>query len=120
MRLEQIVISKGIELVLVPMMTNCPTQSVGACSQVIARQPVILLATAHVLQEDMHPDLLSFFSPRNVVLLDQDLPIAEPKSTHLRPTSSSSGEAACSAPRPHCSNDALLAECHAIWQNIGD
>jgi len=97
-------------------MTNCTAlhKRVGVCSQVIARQPVILLATAHVLQEDMHPDLLSFFSPRNFILLDQDLPIAEPKNAHLRPTSTSSGEAACSAPGPCSSDDAMLAQCHAI------
>ena len=69
-------------------------------------QPLIVLATAHVLPEDMHPDLLRFFrgkepphsmdhmtsaagisqtypeaALRNVVLLEDKLPSPEPRST---------------------------------------
>ena len=76
--------------------------------QVVAAQPVIILATTHLLPEDLHPDLLTFMSGRgpqpsaqqggpdtfqrppqqalrNVVLLEQSLPTPEPSSAPLRP-----------------------------------
>ena len=76
--------------------------------QVAATQPVILLATAHLLPGDLHPDLLTFISGRgpppsaqqgvhatsqlpqqqslrNVVVLERDLPVHEPSPAWLRP-----------------------------------
>lgn len=74
-----------------------------------AAQPVIMLATTHLLPEDLHPDLLRYVSGRgplpsaqqgspdaiqlppqqalrNVILLEQSLPMAEPGLARLHPT----------------------------------
>ena len=76
--------------------------------QVVARQPVVILATAHLLPEDLHPDLLRYISGpgplfsaqqgihassqpplqqalRNVVLLRRDLPAPEPSPARPLP-----------------------------------
>ena len=76
--------------------------------QAAAAQPVIMLATAHLLPEDLHPDLLRFISGqgplpsaqqgvpdtvqlpprqalRNVVVLERSLPTPEPTSARMRP-----------------------------------
>ena len=73
--------------------------------QVASTQPLIVLATVHILPEDMHPDFLSFFTGkepphsmdhmssaaegaqrypeqalRNVVLLEDKLPSPKPRA----------------------------------------
>ncbi len=70
--------------------------------QVAAAQSVIMLATTHLLPEDLHPDLLRFMSGRgplpstqqgsppqqalrNVVVLERDLPDPEPSPARPRP-----------------------------------
>ena len=85
-------------------------------TQVVAKQPVIMLATAHLLPGDLHRDLLTFISGRgpprsaqqaihatsqlpthqalrNVVVLEQALPVPEPSPAQPRPDPNSGSSA---------------------------